>query len=170
MTNQASSQIDQHQTPGVRRTIAFALGVLGMDAVQRSTLRALLPKGETKLRGPVTRERWHLGAKVSIGKNKTSVKFGQTLQDFEARGWVERTPDLVVVYDRRALFACALDGQPAVTPNHLNIKHGLQAARDDLRRTRVNATVQEIERRHDEIEALLYLLHTSAATHNFQPA
>lgn len=159
-------QIDysaERQAPGLRRTAAFALAALGTDAVRRSTLRALLPKGETKLRGPAARERWHLGDRKGLAKNKTSVRFGHALQDFESRGWVERTPEVVIVRDRQALLGFALDQQPAVTADLLNIKGAITAARTDLRRARDTADPEQLEQRHDEIRALLYLLHTPAA-------
>ncbi|NMI57095.1 MULTISPECIES: hypothetical protein [unclassified Streptomyces] len=162
-----SSHIEDTTTPGqapaLRRTVAFALGALGTEAVRRSTLRALLPKGETKLRGPVARERWHLGDRNGLGKNKTSVRFGQALQEFETQGWVERTPEVVIVRDRRALLSFALEQQPAVTADLLDIKGAIMAARTDLRRARDTAGREQLEQRHDEIRALLYLLHAPAA-------
>lgn len=142
---------------------AFALAALGTEAVRRSTLRALLPKGETKLRGPVARERWHLGDRQGLGKNKTSVRFGQTLHEFETQGWVERTPEVVIVRDRQALLSYAQEQQPAVTPDLLDIKGALTAARNDLRQARITAGPEQLEQRHDEIRALLYLLHSPAA-------
>ncbi|MFF4836587.1 hypothetical protein [Streptomyces sp. NPDC001315] len=151
------------QAPGLRRTAAFALGSLGMEAVRRSTLRALLPKGETKLRGPIARERWHLSDRNGLGKNKTSVAFGHALQDFERQGWVERIPELVIVRDRRALLGFAQAQQPAVTWDLLNIKGALTAIRNDLRQARDTADPEQLEQRHDEIRALLYLLHAPAA-------
>ncbi|MFF2511669.1 hypothetical protein [Streptomyces sp. NPDC058086] len=147
---------------GIRRTAAFALGALGLEAVRRSTLRALLPKGETKLRGPVARERWHLGDRNGLGKNKTSVAFGQVLHQFETQGWVERTPEVVIVRDRQALLSFAMEQQPAVTPDALNIKGAITAIRNDLRRARDTADPEQLEQRHDEIRALLYLLHAPA--------
>ncbi|MET7890627.1 hypothetical protein [Streptomyces mirabilis] len=150
------------QAPGLRRTAAFALGALGMEAVRRSTLRALLPKGETKLRGPVARQRWHLGDRNGLGKNKTSMAFGQALHEFEERGWVQRTPEAVIVHDRRALLGYAQEQQPAVTPDLLNIKGAITAIRNDLRRARDTADQEQLAQRHDEIRALLYLLHASA--------
>jgi hypothetical protein len=156
-----------HATAGVRRTVAYALAVLGLEAVQRCTLRALLPKGETKRRGPVARERWHLGDRNGLYKNKASVAFGQALQDFEKRGWVERTPEAVIVHDRRALLGYAQEQQPAVTPDLLNIKGAITAIRNDLRKVRGTAGREQLEKRHAEIRALLHLLHAPAAGPRF---
>lgn len=148
---------------GLRRAAALALGALGVEAVQRSTLRALLPKGETKRRGPVARERWHLGDKAGLGKNKTSMAFGQALQEFERQGWVERTPESVIVRDRQALLGYALEHQSAAPRDLLNIKGAITAIRADLRQARDTADQEQLEQRRDEIRALLYLLHAPAA-------
>lgn len=158
-----TEQIGSETQPGLRRKIAFALAVLGTETVRRSTLRALMPKGETKQRGPVAHERWHLGDRKGLAKNKTSVKFGHALQEFETQGWVERTPEVVIVRDRQALLGAAQEHQPAVTLDQLNIKGALTAARDDLRRARDTADREQLEQRHAEIRALLYLLHAPAA-------
>lgn len=150
------------EQPGLRRTVAFALAVLGTGTVRRSTLRALLGRGETKLRGPAARQRWHLGDKSGIGKNTTTVAFGQALQGFERHGWVQRTPEAVIVRDRQALLSFARSAEPAVTPALLDVKAALRAARDDLRKVRGTATRDELTQRHDEIERLLHLLATAA--------
>jgi hypothetical protein len=150
-----------HQ-PGTKRLTAYALGVLGLVVVQRSTVRALLPKGETKLRGAVNRERWHLGERTSIGRNRTSHTFGRALQEFEGQDWVRRTEDIVIVRDRQALLGYARTQQPAVTPAHLNVKGALRAVRNDFQRIRATATRDQIEQHHAEIRALLHLLHTPA--------
>lgn len=162
MNDHTETQAAEVPTPGLRRTAAFALAALGTEAVRRSTLRALLPKGETKRRGPVARERWHLGDRNGLAKNKTSVAFGHALQEFEERGWVERTPEFVIVRDRRALLGFALEQQPAVTRDLLNIKGAITAIRNDLRKARGIADREQVEQRHDEIRALLYLLHEPA--------
>ncbi len=94
---------DGEKAIGIRRTAAFALEV-GMEAVRRSTLRALLPKGETKLRGPVARERWHLGDRNGLWQEqKTSVRFGQTSKIFECAALGRTHPgEAVIVRDRSA--------------------------------------------------------------------
>ncbi|MGW1399278.1 hypothetical protein ACWCRF_11520 [Streptomyces sp. NPDC002405] len=163
MTISTDATTTEVREPGPKRLAAFALASLGLVVVQRGTLRALLPKGETKLRGDVARERWHLGDKTRSGKNKTSMAFGRALQEFEDHGWLQRTPDVVIVRDRQALLDYAMALPLAVTPGHLNVKGALRAVRDDLRRTRDTATWEQIEQRHDEIKALLYLLHAPAA-------
>lgn len=163
MTKDINDEAPPSEPPGLRRTVAFALAVLGTGTVQRSTLRALLGRGETKLRGPVSRQRWHLGDRSGIGKNKTTVAFGQALQEFERQGWVERTPESVIVLDRRALLRFARSAEPAVTPGLLDAKAAIRAARDDLRQVRGSATRDELMQRHDEIERLLYLLAESTA-------
>ncbi|GAB3169804.1 hypothetical protein [Streptomyces incanus] len=158
MTNHAGSQIDQHQTPGVRRTLAFALAALGMDAVQRSTLRALLPAGETKQRGPVACQRRTRGEQISTRKNKTSKAFGQTLQDFERLGWVERTPELVLVRDRPALLKHALRDQPAAPRELLDLQGALTAIKSDIRHSDAL-----LEQRRRELRAVTSLMQAPAA-------
>ncbi|MFF9861123.1 hypothetical protein [Streptomyces tendae] len=155
--------------PSTKRITAYALAVLGLDVVHRSTIRALLPRGETKLRGPVARERWHLGDDIGLGKNKTSIKFGHVLQEFEGHGWVRRTPELVYVHDPRALRSCSLDAEPAVRPTDLAVKNALRAVRNDFQRVRTTATRDQIEQHHDEIRALLHLLHTPTGAQSLRP-
>jgi hypothetical protein len=151
------------EAPSTGRLTACALAILNLNVVQRSTLRAMLPRGETKRRGPVSRERWHLGERKGAGKNKTSIAFGQALQEFERQGWVERTPEFVIVRDHQALLDYAFERQPAAGRDSLNVKGAIAAARNDLRKVRDTADHDEIEQRHDEIRALLYLLHAPAA-------
>lgn len=147
--------------PGLRRKIAFALAALDTETVRRSTLRTLMPKGETKQRGPAGIERWHLGDRTSRGRNKTSLLFAHALQEFEQQGWVKRTPEAVIIRDRQALLRFAQEQQPTVTPDLLNIKGTLAAIRNDLRKTRDTADPQQLEQQRDEIRALLYLLHAA---------
>lgn len=151
----------QH-APGVGRTVAYALAVLGTDAVQRRTLRALLPKGESKPRGLATRTRQLRGEQIKATKNKTSKALGDTLQRFEAWGWLERTPNLVYVRDREALLRHALHGQPAVPQELLNLQHALDALRSDERAAQT-ALVDELrEQRRRELKALMALMQAPA--------
>jgi hypothetical protein len=149
--------------PGARQLAAYALAILGLDVVQRSTVRALLPTGTTKPRGVACLQRWHLGERSGTSKNRTSVTFGKALQEFETNGWIKRIPDAVEVCDRGALLDYALDGQPAVHPDMLDARRALAAVRDDLRELRRTGDLAQVGRRHGEIEALLTLLHASSA-------
>lgn len=149
--------------PGLRQTAALAIAVLGLPVVYRGTVRALLPRGEAKQRGPASRERWHLGERKGASKNRTSIAFGHALQEFEANGWIRRTPEVVVIRDRQALLEFALSAQPAIGREHLNFTGAITAIRNDLRRNRGTADRELIEQRHDEIEALLHLMHAPAA-------
>lgn len=153
------------QAPGLRQTTALAIAALGLPVVYRGTVRGLLPRGEAKQRGQVSRERWHLGDRKGATKNKTSVAFGHALQEFEANGWIRRTPEVVVIRDRQALLEFAFGSGPALGREHLDVKGAITAIRNDLRRTRGTADRELIEQRHDEIEALLRLLHTPTHSH-----
>jgi len=146
------------QTPGLERTIAFALGALGMDAVQRSTIRALLPKGERKQRGPATHQRRLHGERVSTSKNKTTKAFGQALQDLERMGWIKRTPELVLVRNRAALLRHALRDRPAAPQQLLNLRGALDAIRADMRPSDVSSSAALVEQRRREIRAVMALM------------
>ncbi|MEU9183352.1 hypothetical protein AB0D14_02040 [Streptomyces sp. NPDC048484] len=154
---------DTEKPPSPRRLTAFALATLGLETVRRGTIRAMLPKGVRKRRGPVAIERWHLGDRTGIVKNKTSMAFGQALKELESHGWLERAAEVVVVRDRQALLAYAMEYEPAVTRDMLNVKGAITAARDDLRRVRGTANRDQLAQRHDEIRTLLYLLHAPTA-------
>ncbi|MFI9174885.1 hypothetical protein [Streptomyces lincolnensis] len=161
MTSHASQSAPE-RPPTSPRLTAFALAVLGLDTVTRSTLRALLPAGTTKPRGPASRARWHLGERSGTGKNRTSIAFGQALREFETSGWLKRIPEAVMIRDRNGLLSYALNGQPTVTIDMLNIRGALTTVRDDLRKLRATGDPAQIEQRHEEIKALLILLHAPA--------
>ena len=150
---------NEPETPRTRQLVALALATLGLDIVTRSTVRALLPAGTTKLRGPASQARVHLGERSGAGKNRTSIAFGQALHEFEANHWLRRAGDVVKVRDRGALLDYALDTSGAVAVDALDIRRALAAARSELRRvrTRRTADLSQLQQRHDEIAALLHL-------------
>jgi len=150
------------QVSSVDRTIAYALAVLGLDAVQRSTIRALLPAGETKSRGLERRQRQRLGEAVITHKNRTSLKFGQALQRFERNGWVRRSPDLVYVTDRAALLEHALQGQPAPPRGLLDVRAALGSVQAEQRATQPPLTGARLAQRRHELRALTRLMQAPA--------
>ncbi|WP_405580718.1 hypothetical protein [Streptomyces sp. NBC_01092] len=163
MISHVEETVSAQPAVGVGRTVAYALAVLGTDAVQRRTLRALLPKGELKQRGLTARTRQLRGEQIRVTKNKTSKVFGETLQRFEACGWLERTPDLVHVRNRAALLEHALQGRPAVPRELLDLQRALDTVRADDRAAQT-ALVDELrEQRRQEMKALMALMQAPAA-------
>lgn len=154
---QTDSSSRAEKTPGVRRTVAFALAALGMEIVQRSTLRALLAKGERKPRGTCNGQRRRHDRRISGTKNKTSAAFGQALNEFERRGWIYRTPELVIVRDRGALLRLALRGRPAAPRELLNLQGALDAIRAEATPSHV-----PVEQRRRELRAITALMRAPA--------
>lgn len=163
MITRTDSQPAERQTLGVRRTVAFALAVLDVDAVQRCTLRALLPAGELKPRGAASRRTQLQGERAGTNKNRTSTAFTQALKHFERMGWVQRTPELVLVRDHQALMQHALDDEEPADPRELlDIRGALASVRS---RTRpLSATVWDTltEQRRREVTALKRVLQAPA--------
>ncbi|MGW3984303.1 hypothetical protein [Streptomyces mirabilis] len=60
------------------------------------------------------------------------------------------------------LLGFAQEQQPAVTPDFLDIKGAITAAHNDLPEARDTEDREQLEQRHDEIRALLHLLHKPA--------
>lgn len=157
---------NEPETPRTRQLVALALATLGLDAVTRSTVRALLPAGTTKPRGPASQARVHLGERSGAGKNRTSIAFGQALHEFEANGWLLRAGDVVKVRDRDALLGCALEASGAIAVHTLDARRALVTARRGLRQLRMNGTadLSQLQQRHDEIAALLRLAQREGVT------
>lgn len=158
----SDNQPAERQTLGVRRTVAFALAVLDVEAVQRCTLRALLPAGDLKPRGAASRRTQLQGEHASTTKNRTSTAFTQALKQFERMGWVQRTPELVLVRDHQALMQHALgDEEPADPRELLDIRGALAHVRT---RTRpLSATVWDAlpQQQRREVAALKRMLQAS---------
>lgn len=162
---QTTGSINTHGPVGVARTVAYALAILGLDVVHRSTVRALLPAGTTKPRGPASQARVHLGERSGASKNRTSIAFGQALHEFETNGWLQRAGDVIHIRDRAALLDYALEAFGAVTADVLDTRRALVVARRELRELRMRgpADLSQLQQRHDEIAALLNLTRTPVA-------
>lgn len=150
-------------TIGVGRTVAYALAVLGIEAVQRSTIRALLPQGEIKPRGLDRRQRLRQGETASRRKNKTSMRFGEVLLRLERLGWVRRSPDLVYVTDRAALLKYALQGHPTAPQGLLDIAAALSSVQAEQGTPHPALAGALIEQRRQELKALTRLMQAPAS-------
>lgn len=92
-----SRRLGAYQVQGL---LAYALAVFPLTDVRRSTVRAMLPRGER------TRRPSQADVPGSKGRtrNRVSDTYGIALQQFEERGWIWRTPEQIRVFDRPALL------------------------------------------------------------------
>jgi hypothetical protein len=142
---------------GVGRKVAYALAVLGLDVVQRSTLRALLPPGVRKTGGVEAKQNRRLAGKTGLPKrNRTTQTFQEKLRDFEKWGWISRGHVLIAVHDRGALLDHALHGREAIPPRLLDLDAALARLRADEGTAEPNDRL--LEQRRREFRALMRLM------------
>jgi len=119
--------IDGRVQIGTPRRVAYALAVFPMDTVQRTTIRAMLPPGITRRVPQAVVRR---AANRHGSKNRTSIDFGQALQFFAGRGWIDRGEVLLRIRDRDALRAHALNGLPGVPDRFIALEQAVTQLRD----------------------------------------
>lgn len=135
---------------GPRRLTAYALALLGLDVVNRHTVRAMLPKGVVI---PSTPARRRAGGG---SKNRTSIEFGNGLRLFEDSGWIQRGETYVLILNRRALLDYALDRFEGVPGRLLEIEGAVDVV---LRRlTEDRLTPKAVEQANRELAALRRLM------------
>ena len=82
---------------------AYAIGVFPLDIVRRSTVRAMLPRGQTY--GHRTSAQRRVSATTSV--NAVTKAFQATLRQCGQRGWIDRRDDCVVILIRDRLLSYA---------------------------------------------------------------
>jgi hypothetical protein len=153
---------DYSKTPapagiGVRRKTAYALASLGLDVVQRDTLRALLPPGSRKVKGQVAQQNKRLSGKPGLAKQNTITNaFHDALKLYEKFGWISRGHLLVAVHNRGALLDHALQGQRSLPPRLLDLDRAIAKIREDQAVAEPDDRL--IEQRHKELRALMRLM------------
>lgn len=179
---------------GATHTLAAGITAIGLDVVHRGTLRALLPEGETKLRGRAGRNPQgrnlaavrrvngldaqskhliELGQMVGYARNETSGKsrnrmserFKKALNYLEDRGWIARGTKFVMVRDRIALADHATTADPPAGWA-LDLARSIEAIRVDLENPS-DAGVRELEHRRQELLAIQRLMEQGFGTHNW---
>jgi hypothetical protein len=142
---------------GVGRKVCYALAVLGLDVVQRSTVRSLLPPGTRRVGGSVARQTKRLSGKAGLPKtNRTTAAFHEKLSQFEEWGWISRGHILIAVHDRGALLDHALQGQRSLPPRLLDLDRAIARIRED--QAEAEPTDRLVEQRRRELQALMRLM------------
>lgn len=152
------------------RLTAYALCLLDLDVVARSTIRALLGTGRVRRKHDVAYARDAArgqGAGHS-GKNVNSQRFQDALRQFERSGWIRRGQEYLLIIDRTALFEFAVHELTLMPSKLLDLEGAVQAAQADL--TRPQITPSAIEQAHRELAALRRLMRApvSGANHTGQ--
>ncbi len=89
---------------------AYVIGIFPLDVIRRSTIRALLPRGDS--RGQPTAAERKAG---KVSHNLVSDAFGSELKALARRGWIDRREDCVVVLQRWRVLRSGtrrLEGKP----------------------------------------------------------
>ncbi|GLP64311.1 hypothetical protein TUSST3_09310 [Streptomyces sp. TUS-ST3] len=142
---------------GVGRRVCYALAILGLDVVQRSTIRALLPPGERKMGGSVAQQTQRRKGKAGFVKtNRVSARFQERLNTFEDWGWISKGHILIAVHDRQALLDHALQGQGNLPQRLLDLDRAIAQIRQDQAAAEPDDRL--IEQRHKELRALMRLM------------
>lgn len=142
---------------GVGRKVAYALAVLGLDVVQRSTIRALLPVGVQKVGASQAQQAQRRKGKSGLVKqNGTTQRFHEKLREYEDWGWITRGHLLIAVHDRGALLDHALHGERNLPPRLLDIERAIAKIREDQAAAEPDDRL--IEQRHKELRALMRLM------------
>ncbi|MFJ9633810.1 hypothetical protein ACIRU8_39560 [Streptomyces sp. NPDC101175] len=142
---------------GVGRKICYALAVLGLDVVQRSTIRTLLPPGTRKVGGSIAQQTKRQSGKAGLAKtNRVSAMFQQRLNQFEDWGWISKGHILIAVHDRQALLDHALQGEGNLPPRLLDLDRAIARIREDQAAAEPDDRL--IEQRHKELRALMRLM------------
>lgn len=149
----------------VGRKIAYALAVIGIDVVQRSTIRALLPAGDHKLSGVEHVVRAQRLGKQPKKPNVITQAFQGHLKDYERRGWITRGHVLIAMHDRGALLDYALRREEMVPQQLLDIENAVavlrEAAAQSTAEREAGAPVSVdllVEQRRRELKALMWLM------------
>lgn len=149
----------------VTHRAAYAIAILGLDIVARSTIRSMLPTGVVVSYGLSKRLSRSLrkGDRSTGGRNKTSEAFGRALRKFEQNGWIQRGRVFILVKDRAALLDYAV-GWLLTLPKELanvdsqlvDVESGIQCIKSEIE----DATLTEkaIMQRRQELEALMLLM------------
>ncbi|WP_327222996.1 hypothetical protein OG229_02310 [Streptomyces platensis] len=142
---------------GVGRKTAYALAVLGLDVVQRSTIRALLPVGTQQVGASRGQQAQRMKGKTGlVKKNRTSKLFQQKLNQFEDWGWISKGHILIALHDRGALLDHALQGQRRLPSRLLDLERAIAKIREDQATAEPDDRL--IEQRHKELLALMSLM------------
>jgi hypothetical protein len=143
---------------GVGRTLAYALFVMNMELVQRSTVRNLLPTGTTR---PSGNGRAHARKAKGTSKgstNRTSERFLERLRTFERRGWISREGELIRILEPEALLSVAQGDVPGTPLPLLAIREAIhEVRREQVLRDRAAAATL-VEQRRLELLALARLM------------
>lgn len=147
---------------GPARRTAYALAALGLDVVNRATVRALLPPGRirppsdaARRRNSVKRKEGHTGSPKR--HNVVSTRFYDALKFFERQGWVQRGAQYVLVKDRAMLLDYALDGVREVPKALLRLDAAIEKITADLASSQ-DIPPAAIEQAHREIAAIRALM------------
>lgn len=142
---------------GIGRKICYALAILGLDVVQRSTIRALLPPGTRAMGGSIAQQTQRRKGKAGFAKtNRVTAQFHQKLNQFEDWGWISKGHILIAVHDRQALLDHALQGQDNLPPRLLELDRAIAQIREDQAAAEPDDRL--IEQRHRELRALMRLM------------
>jgi hypothetical protein len=142
---------------GVGRKVAYALAALGLDVVQRGTVRALLPSGTIKSCGSVKQQTHRIQGKTGVTKrNRTSSLFQMKLREYEDWGWITRGHLLIAVHDRGALLDHAMHGMKELPPRLLDLDRAIAKIREDQAAAEPDDRL--IEQRHKELKAIMRLM------------
>jgi hypothetical protein len=140
---------------GIGRMVTYALGVWPTEIVSRKTLRALLPRGETKWIGAVGH--WNSLQKGTSGtQNRVSKKFQDQLYRLEHDGLIRRGQDFIQIVDGRALFDRALDG--VHNPSHRKFLDLDKAAAEVEAQLKAEALPEMVAIRRKELAAIRELM------------
>ena len=150
---------------GVRTRTAYALSVIGLPVVHRSTIRALLPPGRVRDIGVTG----HLRAKERGGtgrKNVVSGKFQDALAAFERDGWIIRGREFIAVKCPGDLLDYAMEGVGSGEQILLSIDVALDRIKSDLVDEGQLAR-SYVDQRHRELLALKRLMEQGFGSANW---
>jgi hypothetical protein len=151
--------------PLVTGLTAYSLAIFPLALVRRSTIRAMLPRGETRVPASQAAKRAagipksQRGGTASV--NDTSVRFQNALRGFSRRGWIRREGgDCCVIVARYPLRRTAerlLDGRPDLISGAREAIAALAASFPEP------ATVEGRAQRDRELAALRRLMEDAPA-------
>lgn len=154
--------VDGRVQIGTPRRVAYALAVFPLDAVQRTTIRAMLPPGTTRQvpQAVVRRAGNRRGS-----KNRVSIDFGQALQVFARKGWIDRGEVMLRIRDRDALRAHALNGLPGVPDRFIALEQAAEQLRTQPARREDSRALVAI--RLQELQAIEQLMRSGVSGSNW---
>jgi hypothetical protein len=142
----------------IRGLLAYALSVFPLTDVRRSTIRAMLPRGERTLKPSRACLPHSAGAKT---RNRVTDTFGITLRQIEEHGWIWRTPEQVRIFDRQALLRYAKGHLPACWWLTARVHEAIGLLAENFP---PGITPDEITQRDRELAALRKMMQESPAT------